>query len=132
MPTLTEPTARNSRPIKGTEGRLPAWLEPHRSKLTFFVNVFVRRGWDLNDPKLHEQHIRFSETGVVLVKRQGRELPWNADRLDRLQRLKFWEIVRKWAALEKGNRDKSTKSGRQQSNGHCVHSRQRVANSHNG
>ena len=132
MPTLQAPLFKQlTREIPGA-GRLPAWLEPHREKILLFMRYLKRHGIDLNDPQLHDLHIRFSERGVVMVAKAGRNLPKNADRLNRLQRIKFWEVVQKWAALDEGTRDKSKGSGRQQSNGHCVHSRQRVANSHNG
>lgn len=120
-----------TRDIPGA-GRLPAWLAPHKVKILVFMRFLKKQKIDLNDPKLHDLHIRFSEKGVVMVARAGRKLPQHADRLNRLQRIKFWEVVQKWAALEEGTRDKSKESGRQRSNGHCVHSRQRVANSHNG
>ena len=133
MTTLNAPTGRHLRPIHGTKGQtLPAWLEPHRGKFIHFVNVVFRSGWDVSEPHWQRCHVRLGEKGVVLVFKGGHELPQNADRLTRGQRLHFWRIVQKWVALEKANRDKSTKSGRLQSNGHCVHSRQRVANSHNG
>jgi len=131
--TLNAPTGRHLRPIHGTKGQtLPAWLEPHREKFIHFVNVAFRSGWDVSEPHWQRCHVRFGEKGVVLVFKGGHELPQNADRLNRLQRIKFWEVVQKWAALDEGTRDKSKGSGRQQSNGHCVHSRQPVANSHNG
>ena len=57
---------------------------------------------------------------VVLVFKSGHEMPQNADRLTRGQRLHFWRIVQKWVALERDNRDKSTKSGRSNRNGDCV------------
>ena len=117
--------------IRGA-GRLPAGLEPHRKKISYFVHWLLWRGWDLDDPKLHNVRVRFSDTGVVLVATAGREAPQSANTLNRLQRIKFWNVVRRWAALEMDARDKSKKSDAKKSNGHCVHSRQRVANSHNG
>ena len=111
-----------TREIRGA-GRLSPWLEPHRGKILLFIRFLRERGIDLNDPKLHSLHIRFSERGVVMVGPAGRALPRNANTLSRLQRIKFWEVVQKWAALEEGAPDKSTESGRQQSNGHCVHNR---------
>ena len=117
--------------IRGA-GRLPAGLEPHRKKISYFVHWLLWRGWDLDDPKLHNVRVRFSDTGVVLVAMAGRGEPQNANTLNRLQRIEFWNVVRRWAALEMDARDKSKKSERLSSNGHCVHSRQRVANSHNG
>ena len=130
MPTLIKPKGRNHRPIKGT-GRLPAWLEPHREKITFFVNFLVNLDVDLSHPNIPKKHIRFRETGVVLVFKGGYDAPQNLDRLDRLQRLKFWEIVRKWAALEKANRDKSKKSGRSNRNDDCVNNRGTTRRSNN-
>ena len=103
--------------IRGA-GRLPAWLEPHRKKISYFVHWLLWSRWNIDDPNLHKVRVRFSETGVVLVTFAGREEPRNANTLNRLQRLEFWKVVRKWAALEKAARDKSKKSGRQRSNGH--------------
>ena len=92
----------------------------------------IRNGWAISEPQWQRCHVRFGEKGVVLVFKGRHDLPKNADRLTRGQRLHCWRIVQKWVELEKANRNKSPKSGRQQSNGHCIHSRQRVANSHNG
>ena len=97
--------------IRGV-GRLPAWLEPHREKFTEFVNIAIRNGWEVSEPHWQRCHVRFSEKGVVLVFKSGHEQPQNAERLTRAQRLHFWRTVQKWVALEKANRDKSTKSGR--------------------
>ena len=119
------------REIRGA-GRLPAWLEPHRKKISYLVHWLLWGGWDFDDPKLQNVRVRFSDTGVVLVATAGRKAPQNANTLNRLQRIKFWKVVRRWAALEMDARDKSKKSDRQRGNGHCVHSRQPVANSHNG
>ena len=133
MTTLNAPTGRIHRPIHGTKGQaLPAWLEPHREKFVEFVNIAFRNGWDVSEPHWQRCHVFLAEKGVVLVFKSGHDMAQFADRLSRGQRMHFWRIVQQWVALEKTNRDKSTKSGRQQSNGHCVHSRQRVADSHNG
>ena len=119
--TLNAPTGRALRPIHGTQGQtLPAWLEPHREKFIHFVNVALRLGWDVSGPHFQRCHVRLGEKGVVLVFKSGHEMPQNADRLTRGQRLHFWRIVQKWVALEKANRDKSTKSGRSNRNVDCV------------
>ncbi|QNI83388.1 hypothetical protein SynRS9907_02560 [Synechococcus sp. RS9907] len=124
MTTLNAPTGRHLRPIHGTKGvKLPAWLEPHREKFVHFVNLAFRAGWDVSEPRWQRCHVRFGEKGVVLVFKGGHDLPQNAERLTRAQRLHFWRIVQKWVALEKVNRDKSTESGRQQSNANCVNNR---------
>ena len=105
--------------IRGA-GRLPAWLEPHRKKISYLVHWLLWGGWDFDDPKLHNVRVRFSDTGVVLVATASREEPRNANTLNRLQRIEFWKVVRKWAALEKGARDKSKKSERSNRNVNCV------------
>ena len=87
------------------------------------MRYLKREGIDLNDPQLHDLHIRFSERGVVMVAKAGRNLPKNADRLNRLQRIKFWEVVQKWAALEEDTRDKPKESGRSNRNANCVNNR---------
>ncbi|MDC0260766.1 hypothetical protein OAK65_01465 [Synechococcus sp. AH-551-N17] len=121
MPSLKAPSGRLLRPIHGTEGqKLPAWLEPHREKLTYFVNCAVRMDWEVSQPHWQRCHVRLGETGVVLVFKAGHDLPQNADRLTRAKRLHFWQIVQKWVAMEMGNRDKSTKSDAKQSNENCV------------
>ena len=121
MTTLNAPTGRHLRPIHGTKGQtLPAWLEPHREKFIHFMNVAFRHGWDVSEPHWQRCHVRLGEKGVVLVFKSGHEQPQNADRLTRGQRLHFWRIVQEWLALEKANRDKSTKSGRSNRNGDCV------------
>ena len=106
--TLKAPTGRALRPIHGTQGQtLPAWLEPHREKFIHFVNVAFRFGWDVSEQHFQRCHVRLGEKGVVLVFKSGHEMPQNADRLTRGQRLHFWRIVQEWLALEKANRDKS-------------------------
>ena len=95
---------------------LPAWLEPHREKFTEFVNIAIRNGWEVSEPHWQRCHVRFGEKGVVLVFKSGHEQPQNAERLTRAQRLHFWRTVQKWVALEKANRDKSSKSGRSNRN----------------
>ena len=111
-----------TREIRGA-GRLSPWLEPHRGKILLFIRFLMEQGIDLNDPKLHDLHIRFTEKSVVMVARAGRNLPQHADRLNRLQRIKFWEVVQKWAALEEGTQDKSKESGRSNRNANCVNNR---------
>ena len=111
-----------TREIRGA-GRLSPWLEPHRGKILLFIRFLRERGIDLNDPKLHSLHIRFSERGVVMVGPAGRALPQNANTLSRLQRIKFWEVVQKWAALEEDTRDKPKESGRSNRNANCVNNR---------
>ena len=119
--TLHAPTGRALRPIHGTKGQtLPAWLEPHREKFIHFVNVAFRFGWPVSEPHWQRCHVRLGEKGVVLVFKGGHELPQNADRLTRGQRMYFWRIVQEWVALEKANRDKSTESGRSNRNVNCV------------
>ena len=111
-----------TRDIPGA-GRLPAWLAPHKVKILVFMRFLRRHGYDVNDPKLHNLHIRFSERGVVMVAKAGHNLPQHADRLNRLQRIKFWEVVQKWAALEEDTRDKPKESGRSNRNANCVNNR---------
>ena len=93
-------------------------------------------GWDVSQPHWQRCHVHLEEEGgVVLVFKSGHDLPKFADRLTRVQRLRFWKLVQEWVELEKGNRDKAKKSDAKQSNGHCVHTNQRrdlVAKSHNG
>ena len=121
VPSLKAPSGRLLRPIHGTEGKkLRAWLEPHREKLTYFVNFAIRMDWEVSQPHWQRCHVRLGEKGVVLVFKAGHDLPQNADRLTRQKRLHFWQIVQKWVAMEMGNRDKSTKSAAKQSNENCV------------
>ena len=111
-----------TRDIPGA-GRLPAWLAPHKLKVLVFMRFLKKQKIDLNDPKLHGLHIRFTEKSVVMVASAGRNLPQHADRLNRLQRIKFWEVVQKWAALEEDTRDKPKESGRSNRNANCVNNR---------
>ena len=108
--------------IRGA-GRLPAGLEPHRKKISYFVHWLLWRGWDLDDPKLHNVRVRFSDAGVVLVAMAGRGEPQNANTLNRLQRIDFWKVVRRWAALEMDARDISTKSDRSNRNANFLNNR---------
>ena len=136
MTTLNAPTGRFLRPINGTQGQaLPPWLEPYREEFIYFVNFALCAGWKVSEPQWTQCHVRLVEKRVTLVFKSGHELPEYADRLTRGQRMHFWQIVQKWVALEKANRNKSTKSDAKQSNGHCVlnsRARRPIANSHDG